>query len=190
MHSGENPTSIEKCADGKLLFKTDKGTELEEDNVMFAAGRKPNSQGLGLEEVGVKLGANGKIVVDEYSKTNVDSIYAIGDVTDRIQLTPVALMEGMAMSKTMFGGTPTKPNYEDVPSAVFSQPPVGSCGLSEADAAKKYGKVDVYIEKFKPLKHTMPTGRGEEERVMMKMIVDSDSGKVVGAHMVGADAGE
>merc|ERR1719262_826946 len=128
MHSGENPTNIEKTKDGKLLFKTDKGTELEVDNVMFAAGRKPNSQGLGLEEVGVKLGPNGKILVDEYSKTSVDSIYAIGDVTDRIQLTPVALMEGMAMSKTLFGGEQIQPDYENVPSAVFSQPPIGSCG--------------------------------------------------------------
>lgn len=194
VHAGESPASIEDIGGGKLRFKTDKGTEIDVDNVMFAAGRKPNSQGLGLEEVGVKLGSNGKILVDEYSKTSVDSIYAIGDVTDRINLTPVALMEAMALSKTLFGGESTKPVYENVPSAVFSQPPIGSCGLTESEAATKYGSVDVYIENFKPLKHTMPTGRGEEERVLMKMVVVSEgfdgAGRVVGAHMVGADAGE
>jgi glutathione reductase (NADPH) len=194
VHAGESPASISEAPGGKLLFKTDKGTEIEVDNVMFASGRKPSSSNLGLEEVGVKLGANGKIIVDEYSRTNVDSIFAIGDVTDRIQLTPVALMEGMAMAKTMFAGQDAKPDYDNVPSAVFSQPPIGSVGLTEAAAAKKYGSVDVYIEKFKPLKHTMPTGRGEEERVLMKMIVVSEgfegAGRVVGAHMVGADAGE
>merc|ERR1719284_1177024 len=102
-----------------------------------------------------------------------------------MNLTPVALMEGMALSKTLFGGQPTRPDHENVPSAVFSQPPCGSCGLTEDEAAKKYGSVDIYIEKFKPLKHTMPTGRGDEERVLMKMLVISegyaDAGRVVGA---------
>eukprot|EP00439_Symbiodinium_sp_Y106_P035485 s4983_g4.t1 len=135
------------------------------------------SKDLGLEEVGVKTDPkSGKIFVDENSRTNVDSIFAIGDVTDRIQLTPVALMEGMAMAKTMFGEEPLRdtdddvfgngpavPDYENVPSAVFSQPPCGTCGLTEAAAATKYGSVDVYVTKFKPMKHTMPTGRGEED---------------------------
>ncbi|CAE7937913.1 EMB2360 [Symbiodinium necroappetens] len=131
---------------------------------MFATGRKPSSKDLGLEEAGVKTDPkSGKIFVDENSRTNVDSIFAIGDVTDRIQLTPVALMEGMAMAKTMFGEGPAVPDYENVPSAVFSQPPCGTCGLTEAAAATKYGSVDVYVTKFKPMKHTMPTGRGDED---------------------------
>ena len=194
VHSGESPLSIEE-ADGKLMFKTDKGTELLVDNVMFATGRKPSSQDLGLEEVGVKTDPkSGKIIVDEYSRTNVESIFAIGDVTDRIQLTPVALMEGMAMAKTMFSEEPATPDYDNVPSAIFSQPPCGTCGLTEDAAAEKYGSVDVYVTKFKPMKHTMPTGRGEEEKMMMKLICVSegfeDAGKVVGCHMVGAEAGE
>lgn len=194
VHSGENPLSIEE-ADGKLKFKTDKGTELLVDNVMFATGRKPSSQDLGLEDVGVKTDPkSGKIIVDEFSRTNVESIFAIGDVTDRIQLTPVALMEGMAMAKTMFSEEPGKPDYDNVPSAIFSQPPCGTCGLTEEAAAEKYGSVDVYVTKFKPMKHTMPTGRGEEEKMMMKLICVSegfeDAGKVVGCHMVGAEAGE
>jgi len=195
IHAGESPASIEKASGGKVCFKTDKGTELVVDNVMFATGRKPSSHNLGLEEVGVKVNErSGAVIVDEYSRTNIDSIFAIGDVTDRIALTPVALMEGMAMAKTMFGGAPTKPDHDLVPSAVFSQPPIGSCGLTETEAAKKYGSVDVYITKFKPMKHTMPTGRGEQERMMMKLLVVSDgfadAGLVVGCHMVGADAGE
>jgi len=195
VHSGESPLSIEAAGEGQLSFKTDKGTEVVADNVMFATGRRPSSADLGLEKVGVDLcPKSGKILVDEYSRTNVDSIFAIGDVTDRINLTPVALMEGMAMARTMFAGAPSKPDYEGVPSAVFSQPPIGSCGLTEPDAAKKYGSVDVYVTKFKPMKHTMPTGRGEEERMMMKMIVVSEgfdhADKVVGCHMVGAEAGD
>lgn len=194
VHHGENPASIEKASGGKLRVKTDKGTDLVVDNVMFATGRKPSSSDLGLEAVGVKLdSSSGKVLVDEYSRTNVESIFAIGDVTDRMALTPVALMEGMAMAKTMFD-SPAKPDHENVPSAVFSQPPIGSCGLTEEQAAQKYGSVDVFISKFKPMKHTMPTGRGEEEKIMMKLIVVSagfkDAGLVVGAHMVGADAGE
>jgi len=195
IHSGENPLSIEDAGHGQLRFRTDKGTVITADNVMFATGRKPNSQDLGLEEVGVKLDSrSGKVIVDEYSKTNVDSIYALGDVTDRMNLTPIALMEAVALSKTLFGGNPTKPDYSGVPSAVFSQPPVATCGLTELEAAERHGSVDVYMSKFKPMKHTMPTGRGEQERMMMKMLVVSagqpGAGKVVGLHMVGADAAE
>jgi len=196
VHAGENPLSIEETGKGgKLRFRTDKGTVLEVDNVLFATGRKPNTADLGLQEAGVELAPrSGEVVVDEYSKSSVDSIYAVGDVTDRMNLTPVALMEGMALAKTLFGGAPTKPDYDGVPSAVFSQPPVGTCGLTEEAAAKKYGSVDVYMSKFNPMKHTMPTGRKEQERIMMKMLVVSDglkdAGRVVGIHMVGADAAE
>jgi len=138
--------------------------------------------------------ASGKVIVDEFSQTSVDSIYAIGDATDRMNLTPVALMEGVALSNTLFGGKRTKPDYENIPSAVFSQPPIGTCGLTESDAALKYGSVDVYVSEFNPMKHSMPTGRAAQERILMKLLVVSpgqkDAGRVVGAHMVGADAGE
>lgn len=195
IHSGESPLAIEDARDGRLRFKTDRGTELEVDNVLFATGRRPNSGGLGLEEVGVDIDrGSGKVLVDEYSKTSVDSIFAIGDVTGRMMLTPVALLEGVALANTLFGGTHTIPDYSGVPSAVFSQPPVASCGLTETAAAEEHGSVDVYMTKFRPMKHTMPTGRGAEERVLMKMLVISEglpgAGRVVGLHMVGADAGE
>jgi len=195
VHTGENPASIEEAEGGKLRFKTDKGTAIEVDNVMFATGRKANSKDMGLEEVGVKLDArSGAVIVDKLSRSSVESIFAIGDVTDRIALTPVALMEGMAMARTMFGDAEQSPDYEFVPSAVFSQPPIASCGDTEAEAARRYGSVDVYTTTFKPMKHTMPTGRGEEEKILMKMLVVSDgfkdAGRVVGCHMVGADAAE
>lgn len=194
LHAGENPTSIEASSGGLLRFRTDKGTEIVADNVMFATGRLPNSSGLGLEEAGVKLSQNGAVLVDEYSRTSVDHIFAIGDVTDRMCLTPVALMEGMAMARTIFGDSPAKPDHEFVPSAVFSQPPIGTCGYTEAEAAKKFSSVDVFVAAFKPMKHTMPTGRGSHEEIMMKLVVVSEgfegAGRVVGAHMVGAEAGD
>jgi len=195
VHAGENPVSIEEVGDGKLKFTTDKGTEIVADNVMFATGRKPSSADLGLEAVGVTVSPNsGKVPVNKYSRTNVENVFAIGDVTDRMALTPVALMEGMAMARTLFGDAPTAPDYEFVPSAVFSQPPIGTCGYTEREAAAKFGSVDVYVTKFKPMKHTMPTGRGEQERMLMKLVVVSegldDAGRVVGAHMVGAEAGD
>jgi len=194
LHAEDSPVKIEK-SDGGLLVTMKSGKTLEVDKVMFATGRTPNSNDLGLEAAGVKMDPkNGQVLVDEYSKTSVDSIYAIGDVTNRINLTPVALMEGGSMAKTLFGGEKTKPDHENVPSAVFSQPPISTCGLTEKEAAIKYGSVDVYVTKFKPMKHTMPTGRGEEERILMKLICISDgqpdAGKVVGLHSVGADTPE
>jgi len=195
LHPSERPESIESAGRGKLRFRTDKGTVLVVDNVMFATGRKPNSEDLGLEAAGVKLDVkSGQILVDEFSKTSVDSIFAIGDVTSRVSLTPVALMEAVALSKTLFGGEPTKPDYSGVPSAVFSQPAAASCGLTEEEAAESFGSVDVYMSTFKPLKHTMPTGRGEQERILIKLLVagsgSPSAGRVVGAHMVSADAAE
>jgi len=194
LEAGETPAKIE-TADGGLLVTMKSGKTMVVDKVMFATGRAPNSKDLGLEAAGVEMDPkNGQVLVDEYSKTNVESIYAIGDVTNRINLTPVALMEGGAMAKTLFGGEKTRPDHEGVPSAVFSQPPVSSCGLTEKEAAIKYGSVDVYMTKFKPMKHTMPTGRGEEEKILMKLICISDgqpdAGKVVGLHAVGADTPE
>jgi glutathione reductase (NADPH) len=163
------------------------GSELTADQVLFATGRRPNSANLGLEEVGVELDAKGAIVVDEYSRSSVPSIHAVGDVTDRIALTPVALYEAMCLVKTLFEGQPTAPVHENVPAAVFSQPPVGSVGLTEAQARERYGVVDIYRSRFRALKHTLTGG---DETTMMKLIVDRASDRVVGLHLVGADAGE
>eukprot|EP00193_Tetraselmis_chui_P018236 CAMPEP_0177784728 /NCGR_PEP_ID=MMETSP0491_2-20121128/19888_1 /TAXON_ID=63592 /ORGANISM="Tetraselmis chuii, Strain PLY429" /LENGTH=476 /DNA_ID=CAMNT_0019305579 /DNA_START=143 /DNA_END=1569 /DNA_ORIENTATION=+ len=192
IHPRCNPVKIEKRGEGDLLF-TLKDHEGKESTincalVMFATGRKPNIANLGLEDVGVKMKSNGAIEVDEHSRTNVPGVWAIGDVTDRINLTPVALMEGMAFSKTAFGDEPTVPDHKDVASAVFSQPPLGTVGLSEEDAiATLSGPIDVYVAKFKPMKNTLS---GRDEKTLMKMLVHKPSDRVVGIHMVGPDAAE
>jgi glutathione reductase (NADPH) len=157
------------------------------DLVLFATGRVPNSRGLGLEAAGVQLAADGAVAVDRYSKSSVDSIHAIGDVTNRINLTPVATAEGMALAKTLFGGAPTPVDHDNVPTAVFSHPNVATVGLSEEQARARHGKVDVYKASFRALKHTMGAS---QEKVFMKLVVDAASQKVVGAHMIGPDAGE
>ncbi len=182
-----NVTAIERLADDSLSVTLDDGGTLQVDALVYATGRRPKTAALGLEEAGVAMDEKGAVIVDEYSRTNVDSIYAIGDVTDRINLTPVALMEGMAFAKTVFGGQPTPVDHDMVPSAVFSQPPVATVGLSEEQARARYADVDIYRSTFRPLKHTL-TGR--DERVMMKLVVDADSDRVLGAHMVDADAAE
>ncbi|MBO6826444.1 MAG: glutathione-disulfide reductase [Sneathiella sp.] len=181
-----NPAKIEKVGDAVKVTLED-GAVLEADAIMYATGRIANTEGLGLENVGVETKANGAVVVDEYSKTTVDSIYAVGDVTDRIALTPVALHEGMAFAETVFGGKPRAFDHSNVPSAVFSQPPVGSVGLTEEEARAKYGDVDIYKSEFRPLKQTITLGG---ERAMCKLIVDQKTDKVLGVHIVGADAGE
>jgi glutathione reductase (NADPH) len=157
------------------------------DLVMLATGRKPNTAGLGLEAAGVKLGADGAILVDDYSKSSVASIHAIGDVTNRLNLTPVATAEGMALAKTLFGGKPTPVDHENVPTAVFANPNLGTVGLSEEKARERFGKVDIYKTAFRSLKHTMGAS---EEKIFMKLVVDAASQRVVGAHMLGPDAGE
>ena len=154
---------------------------------MYATGRAPNTKGLGLERAGVELTANGAVKVDAWSRSSVPSIWAIGDVTDRIQLTPVALAEGQAFAETEFNGNPIKPDHDDVPSAVFSQPPIGTVGLTEAKAREKYGELDVYVSGFRPMKYTLTRNT---ERGFMKLIVDRKSQRVVGAHMLGVDAPE
>ena len=177
---------IEKVADGlRAVFKD--GSELTTDCIMYATGRKPLTADIGLEAAGIALADNGAIKVDDYFQTSVSNIYAIGDVIDRIALTPVAIAEGMALVKTLFGGVPTKVDYADVPSAVFSQPSIGSVGLTEAQAREEYGSVDIYTSDFSALKHTLS---GNDERTFMKLIVDRASDRVVGVHMVGPDAGE
>ena len=160
---------------------------LETDLVMYATGRRANTAGLGLENAGVDLKDNGSIIVDEWNRSSVPNIYAVGDVTDRIQLTPVAIQEGTAVSETLFNDNPITVDYGDVPTAVFSSPPIGTVGLSEAQAVEKYGKVDVYDSRFKPLVHTLS---GRDERTYMKMIVDPKTDRVVGVHMLGMDAPE
>ncbi|CAA6662740.1 unnamed protein product [Spirodela intermedia] len=186
-HSEETPQAILKSVDGTLSLKTNKGTFDGFSHVMFATGRRPNTKNLGLEEVGVKLSKNGAIVVDEYSQTSVDSIWAIGDVTDRVNLTPVALMEGGAFAKTVFNSEPTKPDYRAVPSAVFSQPPMGQVGLTEEQATEEYGDIDVFTANFRPLKATLS---GLPDRVFMKIIVCANTNRVLGVHMCGDDAPE
>ncbi len=163
------------------------GEILETDLVMYATGRKPKIDGLGLENVGINISAQGAIMVDDNYKTSVDGIYAIGDVTDRVCLTPVALAEGMALINHLYGDEKGGVDYENIPSAVFSQPPLGTVGLTEAQARERYGKVDVYTSGFKAMKHTLS---GRDERTFMKLIVDPATDKVVGAHMMGPDAAE
>ncbi|CAA2975711.1 glutathione reductase, chloroplastic-like [Olea europaea var. sylvestris] len=187
IHTEQSPQAIIKSSDGSLSLKTNKGTIDGFSHIMFATGRKPNTKNLGLESVGVKLKENGAIEVDEYSQTSVPSIWAVGDVTDRINLTPVALMEGGALAKTLFANKPTKPEYRAVPSAVFSQPPIGQVGLTEEQAIKEYGDVDVYTANFRPLKATLS---GLPDRIFMKLIACAKTDKVLGLHICGEDSPE
>lgn len=180
-------TKIEKRADGRLEAHTNADRTLVVDQVMLAIGRQPNTAGLGLDKAGVKTGPKGEIIVDDYSRTNVDNIYAVGDVTDRVQLTPVAIHEAMCFVDTVYRGKPTKPDHEAVATAVFSQPELGMVGLSEEDAAKKYDQLEIYKATFRPMRHTLS---GRMEKMVMKLVVDAASRRVVGAHVLGVDAGE
>nr|XP_023895746.1 glutathione reductase, chloroplastic [Quercus suber]XP_023895747.1 glutathione reductase, chloroplastic [Quercus suber] len=186
-HTEESPQAIIKSSDGSLSLKTNKGTAEGFSHVMFATGRRPNTKNLGLETVGVKMTKNGAIEVDEYSRTSVPSIWAVGDVTDRVNLTPVALMEGGALAKTLFQNEPTKPDYRAIPSAVFSQPPIGQVGLTEEQAIQEYGDVDIFMANFRPLKATLS---GLPDRVLMKLVVCAKTNKVLGLHMCGEDSPE
>ena len=163
------------------------GDNIMVDKVMFAVGRRPNTQGLGLEKVGVTLAENGAVKVDALSQSSVPHIYAVGDVTDRINLTPVAIREGHAFADTVFGGRPTRVDHGDVPTAVFSEPEVGVIGLTEAQARETFDRVVVYRSAFRPMKVTL-TGR--QTRALLKLIVDGVTDRVVGCHVVGPDAGE
>jgi glutathione reductase (NADPH) len=181
-----SPLSLVKQGNS-IQVKFNNNTQQAFDLVMFATGRRPNTAGLGLEAAGVKLGADGAVAVNEYSQSSVASIHAIGDVTNRINLTPVATAEGMALSRTLFGGRPTPVDHDNVPTAVFANPNLATVGLSEAAARERFGKVDIYKTAFRSLKHTMGAS---EERIFMKLVVDATSQRVVGAHMLGPDAGE
>ncbi len=182
-----NITKIEKQSDGSLLAHMTDGTVLEADTILYATGRVPNVTDLGLETVNVEQQKNGAIVVNDNFETSEPSIYAIGDVIDRVQLTPVALAEGMALVRNLFGGQDQKVDYNLIATAVFCQPNIGTVGLSEEQAREQYANVDVYKSSFRAMKHTLS---GSDEKTFMKMLVDRDTDKVLGIHMVGADAGE
>ena len=183
---GGEVSSIKK-QDGDYLLETSEGRNIETDLVMFAAGRVPNIEGMGLETIGVELKSGGAIQVDEFSQTSVANIYAIGDVTDRMALTPVAIHEAMCFVDTVYKDTPRSPSYDFVPTAVFSQPPIGTVGLDE-DAAKQHcGKVDVYTSRFRPMKHTLTK---RDHFSFMKLIVNPETNRVLGCHMIGDDAAE
>jgi glutathione reductase (NADPH) len=177
---------IEKTGHGLVVHLSD-GEALETDLLLAATGRRPNTGNLGLEAAGVALDAAGAVKVDAYSRSSRPNIYAVGDVTDRIALTPVAIQEAMAFVDTVYLGRPRPMDHENVPSAVFSQPPVGTVGLTEAEARARHGALDVYRSSFRPMKHTLS---GRDEKTMMKLIVERAGQKVVGAHMVGLDAPE
>jgi len=181
---------IRRTDDG-LRVECEGGNILMVDAVLYATGRKPNVQGLGLEAVGVAQGGQGEVIVDERYRTNVPSIWAVGDVTNRVQLTPVALGEAMVVVDQLFGPAAGKPpremSYEFIPTAVFTHPSIGTVGYSEAQAREKFGAITVFRSEFKTLKHTLS---GSTERTLMKLIVDTASDRVVGLHMVGAEAGE
>jgi glutathione reductase (NADPH) len=179
-------SAIEKSDKG-LRATLNNGSTIDADQILYATGRMPNTASLGLERAGVEVKVNGAIVVDEYSKTSIDSIYAIGDCTNRMMLTPVAIAEGRAVADTLFNNNPMMPNYTNVPSVVFSTPNLGTVGLTETEARELYKEIDVYKTTFRPLKHTLS---GRDERTMMKIVVDRVTDKVVGCHMVGPDAGE
>ena len=163
------------------------GQQIATDCVMYATGRRPNSANLGLLEAGVALASDGAVKVDAQYRTNVPSIYAIGDVTNRINLTPVALAEGMVLARRLFGQLATTVDYDFVPTAVFSQPPIGTVGFTEDEAKLKFRDIRVYTSSFTPLKYTMSA---EKEQAFMKLIVDTDTQRVIGMHMCGEDAGE
>ena len=178
--------SINKDGDGYRVALKDGGT-ISASLVMAATGRVPNTTGLGLQQAGVELGWNGHVVVDEYSKSTVDSIYAVGDVTDRKNLTPVAIREGIAFIETVFKDKPDTMDYDFIPTAVFTEPEIGTVGLSEEEAREKYRAVDIYKSSFRPMRATIS---GRDEKMLIKLVIDAESGKVLGVHLLGPDAAE
>ncbi len=182
-----NVTAITKQGDGSLLVALTDGSTLEVDCVMYATGRKPKTDNIGLENTKVGTKPNGAIIVNDDYQTDEPSIYALGDAIDRVQLTPVALAEGMALVRNLYGGQNQKVDYNFIATAVFSQPNIGTVGYSEEEAKEKFAKVAVYKSDFKHMKHTLS---GLDERTFMKLLVDQDTDKVIGCHMVGSDAGE
>ena len=178
---------IEKRADGVLVSHFQEGLPIEADQVMFAVGREPHVQGLGLDKAGVKLNERGAVAVDAYSRTSAEHIWAVGDVTDRVNLTPVAIREAVAFAETVFHDRPTKVDHTDVPTAVFSQPPIGVVGLTEAEARHHHKQVDIYLTRFRPMKLAFVA---DDERMLMKLVVERETGRVLGCHIVGHDGPE
>jgi len=178
---------IVKHQDGSFAIKLAGHDSFDADLVLFATGRRPHTEGLGLEQAGVELDDKGAIVVDGFSQSSVKSIYAVGDVTDRVQLTPVAIREGQAFAQTVFDDTPTTVDYDCIPSAVFSHPPLAGVGLTEGEARNTLGSIRVYSSDFRPMKNVLAN---RNERSLYKMIVDASNDKVVGLHMIGPDAPE
>ncbi|SLN19436.1 Glutathione amide reductase [Roseovarius litorisediminis] len=185
LHLGTNILEMTPV-DGGYNVKSTNGTEKVFEQVLFATGRSPNTADMGLEEAGVKLGRKGEIIVDDYSQTDVPSIYAIGDVTDRVNLTPVAIREGMAFVETVFKGNPTPVDHELIPTAIFTQPEMGTIGLSEEDA-RDQEPIEVYASSFKPMQQSFA---GRADRVLMKLVVSQKTRKILGCHIVAPGAGE
>ncbi|MCV6575216.1 MAG: glutathione-disulfide reductase [Cohaesibacter sp.] len=183
---GDVIKEISKGEEG-LTITTAEGKTLLADQILSAIGRSPYTEGLGLDRVGVELDRAGAIKVDEYNRTNIDHIYAVGDVTNRVNLTPVAIREGAALVETLFNNNPTTIDYKDIPTAVFTQPEIGTVGLSESQATEAHDNLDIYMAKFRPMKNTLA---GNDEKMLMKIIVDADSDKVLGCHILGPDSGE
>ncbi len=183
---GRTVTAVHKSGDEFVAQLSDK-TTMAADKVMFAIGRRPNIMGLGIDRLGIKIHAHGGIEVDDYSRASVPNIYAVGDVTNRVNLTPVAIREGHAFADTVYGGKPTPVDHSNVPTAVFSEPEVGVIGLTEAEARRRLERLDVYKTMFRPMKATLS---GRQTRSFMKLLVDGATDRVVGCHLVGPDAGE
>jgi glutathione reductase (NADPH) len=178
---------VERQEDGSLLVHMSGTDPLHADVLLYAMGRQPNTEGLGLESAGVEVDDKGAVVVDSDNKSSCDSVYAVGDVTNRVQLTPVAIREGQAFADTIFGNKPTKVDYENIPSAVFSHPPLAGVGMTEGEARNKLGSVKTYTSDFRAMKNVLA---GRNERALYKLVVNSETDEVVGLHMIGPDAPE
>ena len=178
---------IRKRDDGDYDVHTTTHDPARADTILIATGRVPHTQGLGLETVGIEVNDKGAVPVDDYSKTSCDHVYAVGDVTDRVQLTPVAIREGQAFADTVFNDKPTKVDYGCIPSAVFSQPPIGAVGLTEGEARSQYGNIKVYSSDFRAMRNVFAS---RPERSLYKMVVEANTEKVLGLHMIGPDAPE
>jgi glutathione reductase (NADPH) len=183
---GHTVAAVEKAGDEFVTHLSD-GSSLAADKIMFAIGRRPNVMGLGIDNLGCKIHEHGGIEVDDYSRTAVPNVYAVGDVTNRVNLTPVAIREGHAFADTLYGGRPTAVDHANIPTAVFTEPELGVIGLTEGEARERLAAVDIYKTSFRPMKATLA---GRDTRSFMKLVVDGDSGRVVGCHIVGPDAGE
>lgn len=179
-------TRLDKTPEGIRATLTD-GATLNADVILYATGRTPKTDGLGLERIGVELDGEGAVRVDAYSRTSLPHVYAVGDVTNRLNLTPMAIAEGQAVAETLFNDTPTKPDHENVATAVFSHPSIGAVGPTEEEARAEYDAIDVYSSSFRALKHTLS---GRDEKTFMKLIVDRHTDRVIGCHMAGPEAGE